>query len=482
MALCSFSSESVVSNKITIDNIFFTNYLPFAPNDCVKVYLYGLYKCNSSTVYDNSIEDFVKTLNLTEDEIYNCFLYWQEQGLVQVLNTIPFEVRYLPLRNIVNNKKKYNENKYSGFVGQVEEIIKGRMILPNEFHEYFELIESYHFEMEALIMIIHYCVQLKGENVGYPYIVAVAKNWASQKILTCHAVEEKLQELEQCSSDANEILKIFASKRKPTIEEMQLLDKWINELDFDLGTIKYVAKIIKKSKQANFDKLDSKLISLYEMKLYTIKEIEEYENNKSKLFDIAKTVCKQLGVYYENLEIVIETYISKWIQMGYEENTLKLLSSYCFKASIRTLEGLDTTINKFFKLGIVSSESLEEYLADILALDNDIKEIISTLGLTRNVNQFDREYFKTWTQNWNFSNELILYGASLASTKTQPIQYLNKLLASWHENGIKTVEKAKENSKFDSSKQQSTSKDYEIREYDKKDLNKLFSTLEEIDL
>lgn len=481
MALCSFSSESVISNQTTIDNIFFTNYLPYAPDACVKVYLYGLYKCNTSTSYDNNIEDFTKALNMSEDDIHNAFLYWQEQGLVQVLNTLPFEIRYLPLKNIISNKKKYKESKYAPFVSQVEEIIKGRMILPNEFHEYFELIEYYHFEPEALIMLIQYCLMLKGDNVGYPYILTVAKNWASQKILTCNAVEEKLQELEKCNSEANEILKIFASKRKPTIEEMQLLDKWLNDLEYDLGTVKYVAKLIKKLKQPTFEKLDSKLMSFYEMKLYSIKDIEEYEENKTKLFDIAKTVCKQIGVYYENLEPVVENYICKWLQMGFDEVTLQTVASYCFKCSIRTLEGVDATLGKFFKLGITTSESIDKYLNDILALDELIKEILTSMGLTRSVNQFDRDYYKVWTQDWNMSSELILYGASCACGKIQPMQYLNKLLSSWHQANVNCIEQAKKITVKDTYNK-APAQEFVKRDYEKSDLNKLFNTLEEIDL
>ena len=42
MAFCEFSSEVVSSNAITVDNIFITEFLPSAPEKCVKVYLYGL--------------------------------------------------------------------------------------------------------------------------------------------------------------------------------------------------------------------------------------------------------------------------------------------------------------------------------------------------------------------------------------------------------------------------------------------------------
>ena len=481
MAFCSFSSESIISNQTTLDNIFINDYLPYAPEHTVKVYLYGLYKCNNSQSYDNTLENFSKVLGLTEDDIENAFLYWQDQGLVQVLSTRPIEVRYLPIKNAISGVKKFNKTKYEGFTAQAQEIIKGRMITPNEYQEYFTLIESFHFEPEALIMIMQYCTKLKGENVGYAYILSVAKNWAYEKILTCESVEQKLQEFEQNNSEIGELFKTLSIKRKAYIEEMQLFAKWTKELDFDFGVIKHTAKMLKKTKNASFEKIDQKLLAYYEMKLTSIKQIEEYEDKKSELYETAKSVCKAIGVYYENLEPVIDTYIVRWNDMGYDNSTLEKISNYCFKSSIRTLEGVNTTILKLYKLGIISSDSIDEYLSELIEKDSHIKEILSKLGLSKTVSTYDREYYKTWKDVWKISDELIDYAATQACGKSQPMQYLNKLLSIYTDEKITTVEQAK--SVTPKEKENKTVKqNFQSREYDKKEINILFDSLEEIDL
>ena len=89
MAFCKYSTEYVASSKTEVDNIFMDSFLPFADPVSVKVYLYGLYKCSSPSSFDNSLESFAKTLNMSEDEVVGAFEYWQEQGLVQVLKTSP---------------------------------------------------------------------------------------------------------------------------------------------------------------------------------------------------------------------------------------------------------------------------------------------------------------------------------------------------------------------------------------------------------
>ena len=130
MAFCRLSVDAVANNAINVDNIFVNNYLPYATGDCVKVYLYGLYKCQDAGAKDNTLENFANELKMSAEEVESCFYYWQEQGLVQVLEVIPFEVRYLPITNALSGFKKYNTKKYATFNLQAQEILAGRMITP----------------------------------------------------------------------------------------------------------------------------------------------------------------------------------------------------------------------------------------------------------------------------------------------------------------------------------------------------------------
>ena len=85
MSFCKLSSESLLNNHTSIDNVFLNEYLPYASDACVKVYLYGLYKCSHSSSADNSIEHFSKVLNMEEADVESAFYYWQDKGLVQIL-------------------------------------------------------------------------------------------------------------------------------------------------------------------------------------------------------------------------------------------------------------------------------------------------------------------------------------------------------------------------------------------------------------
>ena len=480
MAFCKYSIDMLANNSTAVDNIFINNYLPYADSNFVKVYLYGLYKCQDSNSRDNTIENFANELNLSQEDIEKAFEYWQEQGLVQILNVIPFEVRYLPISDVLNNTKKYNAKKYESFNAQAQEILCGRMITPNEYREYYDIIERFHVEKEALLMIINYCVNIKGDNVGYAYITTIAKDWANQKITTAKQVEERLIEFENLRTGMEYLLKLMGSKRLPNIEERTLYQKWVQE-GFDDEVLTYVAKKMKSKNTPSFQAMDILLDKYFAQKLFSTNEIELFEEEKSKASKIAKTITKNLGLYYENLEPVIENYIFNWVNLGFSENMLEEISNYCFKTNVRTLEGMSKVLEKFHKLGILTENSLAEYFNEVLVVDKKIKTILENIGLSRNVNQFDRDKYKIWKEIWKMPDEIIDYACTLAVGKDQPMQYLAGILATLHDKNITTLEDAKNSYNIISPKS-TTKSNFTGRQYSKEEMNALFQSIDEIEI
>lgn len=480
MAFCKYSIDMLANNSTEVDNIFINNYLPYADSTSVKVYLYGLYKCQNADSHDNTLENFASELNLSVEEIEKAFTYWQEQGLVQILQVIPFEVRFLPISDVLNNTKKYNAKKYESFNAQAQEILAGRMITPNEYREYYDIIERFHMEKEALLMIIKYCVNIKGENVGYAYITTIAKDWANQKILTAKQVDDRLLEFETLRSSIEFLCKTLNLKRTATIEERALYQKWTQE-GFDDEVLIYVAKRCKAKNKATFAYLDSTLDKYYAQKLFTTNEIELYEAGKAEAVALAKQITKNLGLYYENIEPVVDNYIFNWLNLGFSQQMLAEISNYCFKTNVRTLEGLDKVLEKFHKLGILTEQGLSQYFDEVLAVDKKIKQILESLGLSRNVNQFDRDKYKIWKEVWLMPDDVIDYACTLAQGKDQPMQYLASLLASFHDKNIKTLDDAKHS--FDILPSKDTKSNFSTgRSYSREEMNALFQSIDEIEI
>lgn len=486
MAFCKYSTQLTHNDSITLDQSFVTNFMPSAPESCVKIYLYGLCKCNNPNVENNSIEDFCDTLGYSQEDIMSAFYYWQDLNLVQILNVTPFEIRYLPIRNSLGALKKYKVDKYASFNMTVQELLEDRMITPNEYNEYYSIIESLRIEPDALIMIIKYCIDSKGKNINYPYIITVAKNWAYEGVHTTEEVESKIASLNATSSELAQILKALGSKANISLEQRNNYIKWTKDYGYELGTILYVAKAVKSSSSRySFDDLDKLLTQYYGLGLFGIKEIEEYNSNKQYLEELARKILKCIGLQYSNVESMINTYLIEWMKKGYSEQTLIEIAEYCYKSSKRTLADIDRTIGKLYKLGLLSSSSIAKYIGGVVVFDNKIQELIDNLGLDRKVNKFDREYYKTWTDSWGFDEDTITYAGSISVDKSSPIQYMNKILSSWHDSGIKTLAQAKSSNKTSSApvvtKSQNTNS-FVGRSYSQDELNALFDNLDEVNL
>ena len=482
MALCSFSSKLAMDGFTVIDNAFLNEFLPGATGDDVKVYLYGLNLCSNPNLEDNSLDTICKVLALTEEQVLKAFSYWQEMGLVQLTSTNPLEIKFLPIRAHSGSSKIRNKDKYTDFNKQMQSVISGRMLTPNEYNEYYALIETYHFEPEALILIARYCTSIKTNAIGYPYILAVARDFARDGLKTQEAIDQKLLEQEQSSKEIKQVLDTLGLKRPADIEERNLYIKWTNRFGFTHGVIVTIAKSLKK--KGGFAKLDTLLSKYFEQKLFTLEEITDYSDKRESLFETAKTISRTLGLYYQNLENVVDTYVSDWFNKGFETETLEFISNYCFKQSIRTLDGMNTIIQKFYKLGLISTKSIEQYIGSILKADENIKELLDKTGLVRAVSSYDRDFYKTWTENWGFSHEQILLLTEACVGKSNPVSYMNKLLADLNEQGVSITEDVAKALKTKPVSTTSTpaKETYAKHEYSKEQLSAVFDSLDDVEI
>lgn len=469
MAFCTYSKEYSAVSFTDVDNAFIFEYMPEATGDAVKVYIYGLFLCKNAE-FNVSVKDFADSLKLTESEVKDAFSYWEEFGLVSVVSTEPFEVVYYPFTS--NSKpRKIKAEKYTVFSNSLQSLIPSRMISTNEFSEYFSIMEVYGIKPEAMLMIVRYCVDLKGESIGYKYISTVAKDFGNRKILTTEQVENELSSYVRRTGEIERILKAMSLKKKPEIEDLNYLNKWTDELGFETDNIVFAAGKIKKG---GMKKLDEFITELYTNKRFSRTEIDDYTKNKQNLFDLTVKINKALSVYYEVLDTVVENYTSKWCTLGYSEESLLLIANYCFKrTSSDRLETMDSIILTLHSRGIISYESITNYFMQLATTDAFISKILNETGIIRKPTSWDRDNLNLW-KSWNFSEEMILEAAKLSAGKSSPIPYMNAILGTWKQKGI-----------FDKSQIETTIKTNDTfgneRTYTKEEIEKVIDDIADIE-
>lgn len=429
------SPEAALDGVVTVENKFIVEYMPYADGDYVKVYLYGLSLAARKGDGDDTVDRLSRRLDLDAATVNAAIDYWAERGLMSRLGD---DITYLSTRTARPKIKKFDVDKYAEFNRQAQLYIAARQITPNEYNDYYSLMEKLELEWQAMTLIVKYCVDLKGEGVSCQYILAVARNLAEDGYRTHDAVADRLEEFGVYYNDLCAVMTALGGKR-PDHDAVQLYKKWIKVYKFDKSVIAFVAGGIKRGGVAT---LDYKLTAYYDAGLYTIEKITAYENERKAMLDLAKSVNKAMGIYYENVDPEIAQYIKPWLDMGFEQKAIVSLADYCMRNNLKTLADLDAVVRDCFSSGLTSEADVKSKVDRENRYDVEITAVMKTLDLQGAVKNTYRAYYISWAEK-GLTKEVIEYGASLAVGKVNPFAYLNAILTAWGEAKVKTVDEAK---------------------------------------
>lgn len=423
------SRENAASGQLFVPSVFINEYLPYAPESFVKIYLFGLAAAQGLNDA-NTLARLSLLLGEDEESVLAAFSYWEENGLVCVHRAEETFIEYLPVLPIAKQLRKYSKEKYKGFNDQLSALLPSRNFLPNEYNEYYYCMESLHIEVEAMLIIIGYCKRLKGENVHTAYVLTVARNFASEGCTTYERVKEKIDEYDFLYKDVAAVLKALKLKRRHESEDSVRLSKWTKTYGFDMSLVMSIAQNVKRG---GMDTLDNLLTKYYEKRLTSKEAIEAYELARKKQYELMSVITRRLGLNYERLDSVIETYLVKWQGLGYTDETLALLADYCLKMNMRTLQGMDSFISNFAHKGLLSQSDIEQFMN----IGESVGKILSEIGIICTLDLNERTLFHKWKVQWETSDELIALAASSALGKDRPLSYMDRMIGNWFDAGVK---------------------------------------------
>lgn len=434
MPFISVAEELEKKSFTSVDNKFITKYLAELEPVSVKVYLTALYLSQNGHA-DYTISDFASKLSLSEEQVKDYFEYLDEFELVSILSYAPFEIKILDCDNYYGKPKKLHPEKYDGLYDEIQAIVSGRMISQNEFREYLILLEDYGFERNAIVMIVNYCVNLKGDKISGSYIKKVAKNFYADGITTANKVEERLSSYTVSTAALMRIFSACSIKRQPEIEDGELLNKW-TKLGFTEEAIICAAKGFKIK---SFDKLDAVIAELNKNNKFDVKEIDDYRKEKNSLYEIAAKVAKSLSVYMPDPAPYVENYVVVWSGYGFSADALGKVANYCFLSGRNSFDAMNDFVANLYREAFIDDDSVAQLLNRLAEDDTFIKSIHTACGLTRKIIPYDRQALSRWRE-WGFNESMILKAAELSAGKNNPMAAVNYLLSTWKNGGIYTIE------------------------------------------
>ncbi len=432
MAFCNFSKEYDSGHTI-IDNKFITKYLPEADGFAVKVYLYGLYLCENRE-RDFSASNMAEVLKTTEEQILQAFAFWEDYDLVEILAKNPLTVQYLPVRSAVGRPKKIRYEQYADFNKELQRKMQkvGKFVSAGDYVKYMHFLEENTMQPQAFLLVAEYCINKQGEAVSPSYIFNKAKKLIRGGYTTYEQVEK---ELSNYNTHEGDLLAVFtamsAYQRTPDEGDYALYQKWTEHLGFAKDGILAAAR---KLKRGTMNGLDLTLSELAEKGKLLAGEVEEYLTERENLASLTFRLGRKLGVKIQNPTPYIDEYVEKWCTYGFEDVSLLDLALFCMKTERGDFNSMDDLVQKLFADGLVSKESVKDFLK---AKNADLKlftKLREMCGSIRS-NATNLSLLTAW-RDWKFSDEMILEAAKRSAASANPIPYMNKILSDWKRAGI----------------------------------------------
>lgn len=434
MSFCYFSKDFTANAYTDVENKFIVKYMPQADGNAVKVYLYGLFLCQSPAK-DFSLKNCAEALSLPEEKIIEAFEFWEDCDLVQIICRDPFTLEYLPVTATSGRPKKIKYEKYADFNKELQKKMQAahKFLNYSELQKYMNFLQEHDMEPQAFLLVVEYCVRLSGDGVSHAQIFNKAKNFVSRGFYTYSQVEKALSDFNVHTADLRKTMSLLGIFRDPAEADYELYEKW-SKAGFETGAVTEAARSMKRGTMQGLNALMEELRG---KSAFTAAEAKNYLAEREILNNATFKIARSLGLKIASPLVYSEEYTAKWYARGYEEPSLCMLALFCVKTERNSFSELDGLLEKLYADGIVSEESVKDYVARM----NEELKLLTKIGKycgTIRKTEGNVETLSVW-RRWNFSDEMIVEAAKRAANTARPLAYMNKILSDWKREEIFSV-------------------------------------------
>lgn len=132
--------------------------------------------------------------------------------------------------------------------------------------------------------------------------------------------------------------------------------------------------------------------------------------------------------------------IQDWLDTyKFDQPLVEAILKEGLRQGVTRMSYLNQIAKQWFEEGIRTPAEAEEHLQRYRKAVGKHKSIIQYLGLKRQLTAAEQGLLDKWTDEWGFSNEVIIRACEEATGSQNPLQYTNRVLESWLSRGIRTV-------------------------------------------
>ncbi|MFA5635162.1 MAG: DnaD domain protein [Anaerovoracaceae bacterium] len=237
-----------------VENVFINEFIPDAPGDFVRVYLFALMYADICVSMSN--EDIAKQLSLPVEDVLSAWTYWEGKKVVRKQYPDPadrlrYKVEFVNLKEQIYGKTGKTKNKKSKLPANLEgvmndkelkemysriEQITGRLFQGKEPAAILDWIQDYGLSPEVILYAYEYCTKNRN-NSRLNYVGAVIKEWAQRGLKTVADIESHLQETDSRHYLYKRVMKALGFMRNATEEEKRIMDTWFDDYSLDIDKV-----------------------------------------------------------------------------------------------------------------------------------------------------------------------------------------------------------------------------------------------------
>ena len=434
--------EARLFGVTAVENRFLLDYLPAAKGDQVKVYLWGLYACAWKGP-EYTLEEMAADLDMPKADIEAALRYWERRALVSRISDDPPVYRfYSPTqRQMAHPAELPVDMEYVSFSECVYAAFGDRRkVKPAEIAQAWEWVQDVGLSQEAVLMLLQHCMAQRGAQFSFKAAEKLAVAMREAGVTGPEDAESYLLHSQAVQDGAKKVLSRMGKRRAPTEDELALYEKWTGEWGFELQAVldacrettaagepsfKYLDGILKRQRAEadtpTIDQLSTKLMQ------------EQAENEK------AKEVFNRLGVSLENPAAAWEY---RKLREAQPHEVLLLAADECFRTH-KKLEDMEALLDSWRTRGLTTEMAVREYLEQYREANRALRALFEACGQNGRPTETDRKLYEKW-KSWGYGMDLLICAAEQArKAEGDKLAYLDKVLETWHDAGITSVEQAR---------------------------------------
>ena len=236
-----------------VENIFINEYMPGAPGEYVKVYLYGLLYAQQGI--SMSHETLASQLRLTSDQVVSAWSYWESMGVVKrTFSAKPgpynFDIEFICIREKMYGNVPAAACEEPEICEDFPDLSEAQVLVDTGLKNLFDDVEdtlgrilstdeqktisgwtNEGASFDLVRETYRYCCE-KGQT-SIKYISKVIMAWKEKGLLEREDILDYIKNLEERYGLYRKVLNSLGLRRNATSAEKQMIDGWVDELGFE---------------------------------------------------------------------------------------------------------------------------------------------------------------------------------------------------------------------------------------------------------